>query len=193
MEFNRAKTGNEKDWMYMFRITLPGGGPITTKQWNILDRISDSYTIGPENAYPHARPGLKITTRQNIQLHWVKKINVVDAIRDISESGFFTINGCGDNTRNVIGCPLSYHSTLFNANTWAQRVGKYFALPTAAYIEIFEINPKYLRDAELENRIPGVSRFDYGQNQLNRKFKIAFSAIHYDDVNKKYVPDNCVE
>jgi sulfite reductase beta subunit-like hemoprotein len=75
----------------MFRITLPGGGPITAKQWNILDRISDSYTIGPENAYPHARPGLKITTRQNIQLHWVKKINVVDAIRDISESGFFTI------------------------------------------------------------------------------------------------------
>ena len=193
LEFNRAKTGNEKDWMYMFRITLPGGGPITAKQWNILDRISDSYTIGPENAYPHARPGLKITTRQNIQLHWVKKINVVDAIRDISESGFFTMNGCGDNTRNVIGCPLSYHSTIFNANTWAQRVGKYFALPTAAYIEIFEIDPKYLRDGDLENRIPGVSRFDYGQNQLNRKFKVAFSAIHYDDVNKKYVPDNCVE
>jgi sulfite reductase beta subunit-like hemoprotein len=103
------------------------------------------------------------------------------------------MNGCGDNTRNVIGCPLSYHSTIFIANMWAQRVGKYFALPTAAYIEIFEIDPRYLRDGDLENRIPGVSRFDYGQNQLNRKFKVAFSAIHYDDVNKKYVPDNCVE
>jgi sulfite reductase beta subunit-like hemoprotein len=193
LEFNRAKTGNEKDWMYMLRITIPGGGPLTAKQWNILDRISDRYTIGPENAYPYARPGLKITTRQNIQLHWVRKIHVVDAIKDISESGFFTMNGCGDNTRNVVGCPLSYHSKIFNANKWAQRVGKYFALPTAAYIEIFEIDPKYLRDAKLENRIPGVSRFDYGQNQLNRKFKIAFSAIHYDDVNKKYVPDNCVE
>ncbi|MGC2571058.1 MAG: hypothetical protein WA364_06055 [Candidatus Nitrosopolaris sp.] len=193
LEFNRAKTGNEKDWMYMLRITIPGGGPITANQWNILDRISDRYTIGPENAYPHARPGLKVTTRQNIQLHWVEKIHVVDAIKDISESGFFTMNGCGDNTRNVMGCPLSYHSTIFNANSWAQRVGKYFALPTAAYIEIFEIDPKYLRDANLENRTPGVSRFNYGQNQLNRKFKIAFSAIHYDDVNKKYVPDNCVE
>jgi len=193
LEFNRAKTGNEKDWMYMFRITVPGGGPITAKQWNIIDRISDSYTLGPQTAYPFARPSLKITTRQNIQLHWVKKMNVVDAIRDISESGFFTMNGCGDNTRNVIGCPLSHHSTIFNANLWAQRVGKYFALPTAAYIEIFEIDPKYLRDRDLENRIPGVSRFDYGQNQLNRKFKVGFSAIHYDDVNKKYVPDNCVE
>ena len=25
LEFNRAKTGNEKDWMYMLRISLPGG------------------------------------------------------------------------------------------------------------------------------------------------------------------------
>src|SRR5438876_6068745 len=193
LEFDRAKTGNEKDWMYMVRISIPGGGPITAKQWNIIDRISDSYTLGPQTAYPFARPSLKITTRQNIQLHWVKKMNVVDAIRDISESGFFTMNGCGDNTRNVIGCPLSYHSIIFNANLWAQRVGKYFALPTAAYIEIFEIDAKYLRDANLENRVPGVSRFDYGQNQLNRKFKVAFSAIHYDDLIKKYVPDNCVE
>ncbi|HYA85365.1 MAG TPA: hypothetical protein VEH06_18260, partial [Candidatus Bathyarchaeia archaeon] len=193
LEFNRAKTGNEKDWMYMLRITIPGGGPLTAKQWNILDFISDRYTIGPENAYPYARPGLKITTRQNVQLHWVKKKHVVDTIKDISESGFFTMNGCGDNTRNVVGCPLSHHSTIFNANLWAQRVGKYFALPTAAYMEIFEIDPKYLRDAKLVNRIPRVSRFDYGPNQLNRKFKIGFSAIHYDDVNKKYVPDNCVE
>lgn len=193
LEFNRAKTGNEKDWMYMLRIAIPGGGPITAKQWNILDRISDRYTIGPENAYPYARPGLKITTRQNIQLHWVRKINLVDAVRDISESGFFTMNGCGDNTRNVIGCPLSSHSKIFNANKWANKIGRYFVLPTAAYIEIFEIDPKYLRNAKLENRILGVSKFDYGQNQLNRKFKIAFSAIHYNDLNKKYVPDNCVE
>jgi len=47
LEFNRAKTGNEKDWMYMLRIAIPVGGPITAKQWNILDRISDRYTIGP--------------------------------------------------------------------------------------------------------------------------------------------------
>jgi hypothetical protein len=80
--------------------------------------------------------------------------------------GFFTMNGCGDNTRNVVGCPLSYYSTIFNANLWAQRVGKYFALPAAAYIKIFEIDPKYLRDAKLVNRIPGVSRFDYGQNRI---------------------------
>lgn len=46
---------------------------------------------------------------------------------------------------------------------------------------------------QFRKQIPRVSRFDYGQNQLNIKFKIAFSTIHYDGVNKKYVPDNCIE
>jgi sulfite reductase (NADPH) hemoprotein beta-component len=193
LEFNRARTGNEKDWIYMIRISIPGGGPITSQQWKILDRIADSYTIGPSDAYPNTRPSLRITTRQNIQLHWVRKKNVVNVIREIAKSGFFTINGCGDNTRNVIGCPLSFYSKIFNANKWAQKVGKYFALPTAAYIEVFEIDLNYLRKAGLLDREIGVTRFDYGANQLNRKFKIAFSAIHYDEEKKKYVPDDCVE
>src|SRR5919197_732328 len=193
LEFNRARTGNEKDWMYMIRISIPGGGPITSQQWNMLDRIADTYTIGPSDAYPNARPSLKITTRQNIQLHWVRKENIVSVIREIAKSGYFTINGCGDNTRNVIGCPLSFYSKIFNANKWAQKIGKYFALPTAAYIEVFEIDPNYLRKAGLLDREAGVTRFDYGTNQLNRKFKIAFSAIHYNEEKKKYVPDNCVE
>jgi hypothetical protein len=29
----------------MVRISIPGGGPITSQQWNILDRIADVYTI----------------------------------------------------------------------------------------------------------------------------------------------------
>ncbi len=193
LEFNRAKTGSEKDWMYMMRISIPGGGPITAEQWNIIDKVADRYTVSPTDAHPQGRPSLRVTTRQNIQLHWVRKRNVVDAIREVAQSGFFTINGCGDNTRNVMGCPLSHHSPVFNANKWAQKAGKYFALPTGAYIEIFEVDPKYLRKAGLEDREPGESRFAYGPNLLNRKFKIAFSAIHYDEEKKKYVPDNCVE
>jgi len=193
LEFNRAKTGSEKDWMYMMRISIPGGGPITAEQWNILDKVADRYTVSPTDAHPQGRPSLRVTTRQNIQLHWVRKKNVVDAIREVAQSGFFTINGCGDNTRNVMGCPLSHHSPVFNANKWAQKAGKYFALPTGAYIEIFEVDPKYLRKAGLEDREPGESRFAYGPNLLNRKFKIAFSAIHYDEEKKKYIPDNCVE
>src|SRR5213596_1027946 len=78
LEFNRAKTGNEKDWMYMIRISIPGGGPITSDQWNILDRVADNWTMPPSDIFPGARPSLRLTTRQNIQLHWVRKKNVVD-------------------------------------------------------------------------------------------------------------------
>jgi sulfite reductase beta subunit-like hemoprotein len=192
LEYNRANTGREKDWMYMIRISVPGGGPINHRQWNILDRVADLYSAHSIDSKSAAASSLRITTRQNIQLHWIKKKDVVNTISEIAKSGFFTINGCGDNTRNVVGCPLTKSSDIFDSNKWAQKIGKYFALPPSAYVEIFEIDPNYLREAGLSERHPGITGFDYGPNQLNRKFKIAFSAIHRIE-GKKYVPDNCVE
>ena len=192
LEYNRANTGREKDWMYMIRISIPGGGPINHRQWNILDRVADLYSAHSIDSKSAAASSLRITTRQNIQLHWIKKKDVVNTISEIAKSGFFTINGCGDNTRNVVGCPLAKSSGIFDSNKWAQKIGKYFALPPSAYVEIFEIDPNYLREAGLYERHPGITGFDYGPNQLNRKFKIAFSAIHRGE-GKKYVPDNCVE
>ncbi|MBM3897090.1 MAG: nitrite/sulfite reductase [Thaumarchaeota archaeon] len=189
LEFDRAKTGEPKDWMYMLRICIPGGGPITKKQWEILDDVTDRYCTS-DRYTGISKPSLRVTTRQNIQMHWVKKQNLVDAIQTIAKSGFYTLNGCGDNTRNVMACPLAQFSGIYDANAWARKVGKYFVLPTASYMEIFEIDPKYMRD--LNERRP-EERFDYGTNLLNRKFKIGFSAIHYDEQTKKYLPDNCIE
>ncbi len=189
LEFDRAKTGKEKDWMYMLRITIPGGGPISREQWAILDEIATKYTESASYTGT-PRPSLRVTTRQNIQMHWVKKPHLVDAVREIARSGFYTINGCGDNVRNVMGCPLSHYSGIYNANAWAQKAGKYFRLPTASYIEVFAIDPTHLRDAE-ENNPDG--RFNYGPTLLNRKLKIAFSALRFDEAKRSYVPDNCVE
>ena len=70
--------------MYMLRISIPGGGPITSEQWNILDRVADMCTIRPPDTHPNARPSLRITTRQNIQLHWVSKKNVVNTISEMA-------------------------------------------------------------------------------------------------------------
>ncbi|MDA4113631.1 MAG: nitrite/sulfite reductase [Thaumarchaeota archaeon] len=191
-EFNRAATGEEKDWMYMLRITVPGGGPITRRQWEILDDVAGRYTASSTYTGEPV-PSLRMTTRQNIQLHWVKKLDVIECVREIAESGFYTINGCGDNVRNVMGCPVSRFSSVFDSNRWAQMAGKYFRLPMASYIEIFGIDPAYLRQAGA----PAVDgdddgeRFKYGPNLLNRKFKIAFSSINLE--GDRYVADNCVE
>lgn len=180
LEWNRAKTGKEKDWMYMIRITIPGGGPITREQWMVFDELSERFTVNPDGG-----ASLRITTRQNIQFHWVKKEHVIEVVRGVAESGFYSLNGCGDNVRNVMGCPVSHFSQIYDANAWAQNAGQYFRLPTAAFIEVFAIDPNYLRDPE--------ERFQYGPNLLNRKFKIAFSAISFDEEKGAYVPDNCVE
>ncbi|HZW57552.1 MAG TPA: hypothetical protein VFF30_14790 [Nitrososphaerales archaeon] len=202
LEFNRAKTGEEKNWMYMVRISIPGGGPISPKQWRLLDDISEKHTES-DSYTGKKQPSLRITTRQNVQFHWVKKDNLVDVVQEIARSGFYTLNGCGDNVRNTMGCPLSHYSEVFNANSLAQKVGRYFRLPSAAYVEIFEIDKQYLRDAssisgrEDDNDGGGYcgasKSFKYGPNLLNRKFKIGFSAVHFDEQSGEYVPDNCVE
>lgn len=180
LEWHRAKTGKEKDWMYMVRISIPGGGPFTREQWRAFDELAEQYTANSEG-----KPSLRITTRQNIQFHWVKKHAVIALAQRIAETGFYSLNGCGDNVRNVMGCPLSSYSPLYNANSLARRFGEYFRLDAEPHIQVFEIDRNYLRTPE--------ERFAYGDKLLNRKFKIAFSAIHFDEESGHWVPDNCVE
>ena len=97
LEFNRAKTGEEKEWIYMFRISIPGGGPLNTKQWNLIDELTEKYCQDSDGV-----PSIRLTNRHNIQFHWVKKEHVPLMIKALAESGLNTLNGCGDNTRNVM-------------------------------------------------------------------------------------------
>jgi sulfite reductase beta subunit-like hemoprotein len=180
LEFNRAKEkGTEaKEWIYMFRISIPGGGPLNRQQYNLIDELTEKYTVDPDGF-----PSIRLTNRQNIQLHWVKKANVQPIIKAFAESGLNTLNGCGDNTRNVMGCPLSRFSKIFNANAWAQKAGAYFQLPLEPFITVWEIDPTKIRK-------PGES-FNYGTKLLNRKFKIGFAAVIED--HGKLTIDNCTE
>ncbi|MDP2654248.1 MAG: nitrite/sulfite reductase [Candidatus Omnitrophota bacterium] len=180
LEFNRAKTGEEKHWMYLIRISNPGGGPITREQWRLFDELSDKHTKDTQGI-----PSLRLTNRQNIQFHWVSKQGVLEIVKKLAEAGKRSINGCGDNTRNVMGCPLSRSSDIFDANAWAQKAGAYFQLPLDPYIEVWALDPKYIRKPE--------ESFSYGPRLLNRKFKLAFSTVHKDPHTGKIVPDNCVE
>ena len=180
LEFDRAKTGEEKNWSYMIRVSNPGGGPITREQWLLFDELSEKYTTSNEG-----QTSLRLTNRQNIQFHWVKKQGVLEIVKRLAEAGKRSLNGCGDNTRNVMACPLSRFSDVFNANAWAQKAGDYFQLPLEPYIKIFAIDPQYIRTPE--------ESFAYRPNLLNRKFKIAFSTLHRDPQTGKLIPDNCVE
>jgi len=180
LEYNRAKTGREKDWMYMIRVSVPGGGAFNREQWTLFDQLSDQYTANTQG-----KPSLRLTTRQNIQFHWVKKPHLIEIVRRIAQTGFYTLNGCGDNIRNVMACPLSKFSTVYNAHAKAHEFGAYFRLPAEAHIKIFEIDTSLIHT-------PG-EHFEYGSKLLNRKFKIAFSAVHRDPQTGQWQHDNCVE
>jgi len=202
LEYNRAKTGRKKDWMYMVRISVPAGGSFDAGRWKMLDDVATKFCVNPEG-----NPSLRLTTRQNVQFHWIKKADLVPLVREVAKTGYYGLNGCGDNTRNVMGCPLSKFSDLFNCYAVAQKYGEYFELPNDPHIEVFEVDTSYDRFAvELEKMqsdpvashscggsVRASSQFKYQPNLLNRKFKIGFSAVHRDPDTGEIIYDNCAE
>lgn len=180
LEWNRAKTGREKDWVYMVRISNPGGGPISRNQWLLFDGLSEQYAKAPDG-----RASLRLTTRQNIQFHWVRKEGVKPVVKALAEAGLRSLNGCGDNMRNVTACPLSAGSVYFDAHAWAKKTAEFFELPLSPYIQIFGIDPNYIRKAD--------ARYAYKPNLLNRKFKISFAGVHPDPKTGELRNENCME
>ncbi len=203
LEYNRAKTGREKDYMYMVRISVPGGGGFNRDQWRVVDETASKYTTNP-----YGQPSIRLTTRQNIQLHWIKKEHLADTVRSLAQTGFFTLNGCGDNTRNVMACPLSKYSDLYNAHAQAHKYGEYFELPAEPHLRIFQVDTAYSRFYEESlgggasdpvashgcgGAVRATGKFQYGPRLLNRKFKIAFSAVHRDADTGDLLYDDCIE
>lgn len=180
LEFNRAKTGKEKDWMFMIRLGVPGGGPISPEQWRIVDELAEQHGRDPQGY-----GSLRLTTRAAVQYHWVRKSGVIPIIKTCAEAGLLSLNGCGDNVRNVVACPHSRHSDIFDGGKLALKLADYFQLPATPFVQIFAVDPNAL-DQERET-------FKYGPQLLNRKFKMAISALHRDPETGEVKPDNCVE
>ncbi|MBX5436181.1 MAG: NADPH-dependent assimilatory sulfite reductase hemoprotein subunit [Alicyclobacillaceae bacterium] len=87
------KEGKDKHYIMMVRARIPGG-VLTPDQYLQFDRVTDWYGGGT----------LRVTTRQTIQLHYVLKRNLKQAIRALNDVMVTTLNGCGDQVRNVIAC-----------------------------------------------------------------------------------------
>ncbi|HEX4364209.1 MAG TPA: hypothetical protein VHZ75_06620, partial [Solirubrobacteraceae bacterium] len=87
--------GQRQAAVQMIRVKLPFGG-ITPEQ---LDAFADVI-----ERYVPLRKG-HITTRQNIQLHHVPLPDAAAAIRELSDAGLSSREGCGNTVRNVTGDP----------------------------------------------------------------------------------------
>ncbi|WP_116125979.1 nitrite/sulfite reductase [Lewinella sp. IMCC34183] len=92
----RGVYGQRQMGVHMFRTKIPFGH-VTPKQLVALADISEKYTNGR----------LHITTRQNVQMHYVK-LNDSPAIwRELVEAGMTAREACGNTVRNLTASPLA--------------------------------------------------------------------------------------
>src|SRR5262245_338981 len=80
----------------MLRVKIPQG-MLTAEQMRVLADIGERYSRG----FGH------ITTRQNIQFHFVKLHDVEPAMRMLADAGITTREACGNSVRNITACPYA--------------------------------------------------------------------------------------
>ena len=92
----RGVYGQRQIGVQMFRTKIPYGH-ITPDQLIALADISERYTNGR----------LHITTRQNVQMHYVKLTDSPAVWKDLSEAGMTAREACGNTVRNLTASPLA--------------------------------------------------------------------------------------
>jgi precorrin-3B synthase len=125
----------ETDGHFMLRIKFPNG-VVTADQLRTVGRLAVRYGRGMGD----------ITTRQNIQLHWLRIEDLPVVLDELNAVGLSFTQACGDVWRNVVGCPLA-------------GVDGHELLDSRPLIE------------ELERTFVGDRRF----SNLPRKFKVSVS------------------
>jgi len=80
----------------MVRIKIPAG-EIHPRQLEKIAELSDFFSIGSAH----------VSTRQNIQLHWVILEDVSEVMRGLADVGLTTREACGNTVRNVMCSPLA--------------------------------------------------------------------------------------
>lgn len=101
----------------MVRIKIPYG-LIYPEQLDMFAHLSEEYSRG----WGH------ITTRQNIQFHFVQLERVPALMRDMASVGLTSREACGDTVRNVQGCHLAGACPfeVLDISPWAEAAHRHF-------------------------------------------------------------------
>jgi sulfite reductase (NADPH) hemoprotein beta-component len=136
--YGQRQTGDAQ----MIRVKVPQGW-LSPAELEALADVADRYSRG----FGH------ITTRQNLQFHFVALHDVEPAMRRLADAGLTTREACGSSVRNVTACPFAGVSPteVFDVTPYAEALTRYF----------------------LRHPLSGV---------LPRKFKIAFEGCAEDHI-----------
>ncbi|MFI5416786.1 MAG: nitrite/sulfite reductase, partial [Nitrososphaerales archaeon] len=101
----------------MVRIKLPAG-EIYPNQLEKLAHLSEAFSIGSAH----------VSTRQNVQLHWVVLEDVSEIMRGLTDVGLTSREACGNAVRNVMCSPLAgvCDAEEFDATPYAIATAKFF-------------------------------------------------------------------
>jgi sulfite reductase (NADPH) hemoprotein beta-component len=113
----RGTYGQRQDDVQMLRIKIPQG-ILTGSQMRALADV----------AARHSRGFCHVTTRQNIQFHFVRLPVVESVMRDLAAEGLTTREACGNSVRNITGCPYAGTSgdEIFDITPYAEALTRYF-------------------------------------------------------------------
>lgn len=130
-----------QDGYQMQRIKIPYGG-LSAPQVRRLADVADKYASG----------FLHLTTRQDVQIYYLKIDDAADMMRELADAGITTREACGNTVRNVTACHISGVSPS----------------------ETFDVTPyaEAFKNFMLRNPIC--------QN-MGRKFKVCFEGCHDKD------------
>lgn len=162
---DRQKRFLEPNYQFMVRIRIPGG-LLSREQWLGLDDISRKY----------AERGIRITTRQTIQFHGVRKGKLRKFMQALRDIGLDTIAACGDDSRGVVcGGNPAISSISRTVQELAQKTSQRLIPKTAAYQEIWYEEKPPVQPVNAEPM--------YGPLYLPRKFKVGFVIPPVNDID----------
>jgi sulfite reductase beta subunit-like hemoprotein len=111
--YGQRQTGD----LHMMRIKMPQG-ILTAEQLIGLAEVSDKYSRG----FGH------ISTRQNIQFHFVKVHEAELVMRRLGQTGMTTREACGNSVRNITACAYAGVSATepFDVTPYSEIMTRYF-------------------------------------------------------------------
>ena len=113
----RGTYGQRQPNVNMLRVKIPQG-VLSAPQVECIADIADEYSRG----FGH------VTTRQNVQLHFVQLARVAEAMTKLDEVGLTTREACGGTVRNVTACALAgvCDGSAFDVTPYGRAVTRHF-------------------------------------------------------------------
>ena len=112
---------------FMLRVKVPAGR-LSSAQARRIGEIAERFADGPEDHPVWGNRYCDLTTRQTVQLHWLRIEDVPEVWRLLGEVGLSSIQACGDSARNVTCCPVAGidPEEAFDASPVAAAVSAFF-------------------------------------------------------------------